>query len=221
MASAGRFDLLLMDINMPEMSGPEAARRLRRQGLEVPIVATTASARPAERERCLQSGMSGFLAKPFTRKDLALLLRSHLGVSPEASGQTAAPEPASIPEPASPPGGAAQIMDYPAAVRTFMGEEDTVRSLLAGFLDRTGARLAELRAAAARGDGEALQMEAHAIKGGAINLSANRLAAAALALEGIARGGRLAEAAAGIEALETELAGLTDFAAARGIRKGQ
>ncbi|WP_207166338.1 hybrid sensor histidine kinase/response regulator [Pseudomonas protegens] len=71
-----RFDLVLMDCNMPVMDGYEASRQIRRSGRwpDLPIIALTANAMPEERERCRAAGMSDYLAKPFRREELIALL---------------------------------------------------------------------------------------------------------------------------------------------------
>jgi two-component system, sensor histidine kinase and response regulator len=76
----GRYDLVLMDCQMPEMDGFEATRRIR--GLEqthTPIVALTAGALDGDRERCLASGMDDFLAKPLRLEDLERVLARFVG----------------------------------------------------------------------------------------------------------------------------------------------
>ncbi len=72
----GRFDLILMDCNMPVMDGYEASRRIRQSGRwpNLPIVALTANAMPEERERCRAAGMNDYLAKPFRREELLALI---------------------------------------------------------------------------------------------------------------------------------------------------
>jgi two-component system, sensor histidine kinase SagS len=71
-----RFDMVLMDCNMPVMDGYEASRQIRRSGRwpELPIVALTANALAEERERCRAAGMNDYLAKPFRREELNALL---------------------------------------------------------------------------------------------------------------------------------------------------
>jgi signal transduction histidine kinase/CheY-like chemotaxis protein len=71
-----RFDLVLMDCNMPVMDGYEASRRIRQSGRwpRLPIVALTANAMPEERDRCRAAGMSDYLAKPFRREELMTLI---------------------------------------------------------------------------------------------------------------------------------------------------
>src|SRR4051812_13668851 len=69
-----RFDLILMDCDMPEMNGLEATMQLRRRGVTTPIVAFTASGSAYQRERCLAAGMDDFLDKPVPREVLATTL---------------------------------------------------------------------------------------------------------------------------------------------------
>ena len=76
------WDLVLMDVHMPEMDGLEATRRLRERGVRVPIWALTASALDEERHQCLDAGMDGFLTKPIALSDLRKLL-SDLETPPE------------------------------------------------------------------------------------------------------------------------------------------
>jgi signal transduction histidine kinase/ActR/RegA family two-component response regulator len=75
------IDLVLMDIQMPELDGYEATRALRQAGFERPVIALTGNAIEAERQKCLESGFNGFTTKPIQRQALANLIRSHLEAS--------------------------------------------------------------------------------------------------------------------------------------------
>jgi len=79
---AGSYDLILMDCQMPEMDGFEATRLIRAKEAghgHTPIVAVTANAMTADREKCLAAGMDAFLPKPIKIDDLADILRQLLG----------------------------------------------------------------------------------------------------------------------------------------------
>jgi CheY-like chemotaxis protein len=75
----GLFDLILMDVQMPEMDGFEATTAIRAQSGDIPIIALTAHAMAGDREQCLQRGMDGYLQKPIQSKDLAAVLTQHGG----------------------------------------------------------------------------------------------------------------------------------------------
>jgi signal transduction histidine kinase len=79
-ACAGRYDLVLMDCQMPEVDGFEATRRIRAHGLaDLPVIALTANAMAGDREHCIVAGMNDYLSKPFTRDALATAVRRWLG----------------------------------------------------------------------------------------------------------------------------------------------
>jgi CheY-like chemotaxis protein len=203
--ASGGFDIAFLDVNMPVMGGPEAAQAMRRAGVRAPIIAVTASVRREEQERCLAAGMSAFLAKPFRRRDLAKVLREWVRPGSPPVGKPA-PSPADQEaRPARPPAmprSRADIIDFPAAVEAFMGREEVVRGLIRGFLERLVGRIAPLRSALEKGDMETIRFEAHAVKGGALNLRAGRLADAALALESAAEDRRSAEVPGLLDAFE-------------------
>ena len=78
----GLFDLVLMDVQMPEMDGFEATAAIRARGGATPIIALTAHAMAGDRERCLRNGMDGYLQKPIQPKELTALLNDHLPAKP-------------------------------------------------------------------------------------------------------------------------------------------
>jgi CheY-like chemotaxis protein len=74
-----KFDLVLMDIEMPEINGYEATYKIRHElGLDTPVIALTAHASEGEREKCLSYGMNDYLAKPFKGEEFYHIISSHL-----------------------------------------------------------------------------------------------------------------------------------------------
>jgi len=82
-----RYDLILMDCQMPELDGYETTRRLRQIGVRLPIIAMTANAMTGDRELCLQSGMDDFVTKPVSPATLEAALRRWLGTLRERPGE--------------------------------------------------------------------------------------------------------------------------------------
>ena len=74
------FDLILMDMQMPNLNGYDATRQLRSQGIQTPIIAVTANAMTGDEEKCISVGCDGYLSKPIDRKKLEALLAQYLGV---------------------------------------------------------------------------------------------------------------------------------------------
>ncbi|MBF0243560.1 MAG: response regulator, partial [Desulfamplus sp.] len=72
------YDVVLMDIQMPEMDGIEATKSIREKGFDIPIIAMTANVTTEDREKCIASGMNGYLSKPFDPDKLLGLLIKHL-----------------------------------------------------------------------------------------------------------------------------------------------
>jgi CheY-like chemotaxis protein len=89
MARSGKFDIIFMDMQMPEMDGLEATLAIRALGLErrPRIVALTANAFDEDRDRCLEAGMDDFLSKPFRVDDLRAKLGSSPGTEPPLRGE--------------------------------------------------------------------------------------------------------------------------------------
>ena len=77
------FDLVLMDVQMPVMDGLEATRRIRQQGLTLPVLAMTAGVLSTERDNCLQAGMDDFIAKPVVQAQMLATIERYLQVPPE------------------------------------------------------------------------------------------------------------------------------------------
>ncbi len=198
------YDLILMDVQMPEMDGFEAAQAIRRLegGMRrVPIVAMTAHALKGDRERCLRAGMDDYLAKPIRPKDLLDMIERWAGreITPPAHLSEAPERPA------------APAVDLAHFQSISGGDPEFQRELIEVFLEQAEKNLRDLEAALARGDAPAVALLAHTLKGAAANLGANGVRAAAFELERIGQSGALETGASLLEALRGEIHAARDF----------
>ncbi len=189
--AARDYDLVLMDIQMPEMDGFEATERIRGlpRGRTLPIIALTAHALSGERERCLERGMTGYLAKPFKAHDLFAAVEGRGAGGP-------APEPA---------GAAAPAVDLEGFRRAMQeaGAEQAVDGIVATFVETVPQRLEALVMATAGEAAEPIQRAAHAFKSAAATIGARDLAALLQEMETAGRDGDLAAARARLERVQT------------------
>lgn len=191
---AGRypFDVILMDIEMPEMNGEQAAQRIREiLGAEAPaIVALTAHAGEGQREHYLSLGFDAYQAKPIDFDALErLLIELTDGPGRKASTAAARP-PAAVEEAASPAIDRSRIDVLRQAL-----EGPVVATMIDKFADGLDNALEEFRDALKAGDLRASARTAHTIKGMSLNFGANLLADKALVLEQLlSAGGRPSEA---------------------------
>jgi PAS domain S-box-containing protein len=192
MAGKAAYDLIFMDIQMPNMNGLDATRAIRESDNEIPVIAVTASATKEEMQRCFDAGMNDFISKPFKKKDIAPILEKWLAErkkdsakDPESdsSGNTsAAAGNSGTPDETESP-----IFNFTAAVETFLGNEKVVLDVLGSFSAKVEKDVGQLREAYERQDFDALNKAAHSIKGGALNLEVRRLGNAAHELEQAAK----------------------------------
>jgi CheY-like chemotaxis protein len=220
-----RYDLILMDLQMPGMSGLEATAAIRAReaekglGTSVPIVAMTAHAMKGDRERCLAADMDGYLAKPVNAQEMIGLVeglgKKDLGsrnrgleednqrVRPDSAPRTPTPQ-SRIPAPDSQ--SPVPVFDPDAAITRFLDSGERGRKVFRSFVDEMDNLLPKIRAALAQGDLMEVGRLGHRMKGTVVYLGGQRAKEAALRVErsGKSSGGTASEAEDAINALEHE-----------------
>jgi len=244
------YDLILMDLQMPEMDGYEATGRIREyeeqlktqssklKGKEegelstdsyelsarlerIPIIAMTAHAVKGYREKCLEAGMDDFITKPLRRKELVAMVDKWSKRIVDCGAETANPQPATtLDDQSSTTKHQTSIinrqstrapMNFEMAIEEFEGDKEFLMEVIDGFLKIVRAQIGTIRQAISEGDAEVVSREAHSIKGGAANLTADDLSRVALELEDIGKSGTLEGGIQVLKRLEGEFCRLQEY----------
>ena len=202
-----RFDLVLMDCQMPGMDGYEATRAIRERERRDPgherltVVAVTANAMVSDQQKCLAAGMDDFLSKPFRQEEMMAVLRRNLDLGEARSAPVSEAKPAEALDQA--------CLDRLRAMQR-PGRPSLLCRVVGLYLEASGERLRGLRSAAEAGDAETLSFAAHALKSESANVGATALAAMLLDLERAGKAGRLDGVLPLVERAEREHARVCD-----------
>ena len=235
------YSVVLMDVQMPEMDGLEATRKIREleeaTGQHIPIIAMTAHAMQGDRERCLEAGMDDYVSKPLEPKVLFNVLdrwtQTELELEEEVQDYSSSEDVFSAdlddglfgesmdstpPEEEAtgsvfPAVSYAEVVpvDFDTALDRFDGDQGFMMEMFKEYKDHLPGRLEEIHATLRDGDASRLARLAHNLKGISLNFSAEPVADLALKLEEIGKSENLTGASVLIDQLDTEVHRLRDF----------
>jgi two-component system sensor histidine kinase/response regulator len=194
------YDLILMDVQMPEMNGWEATQAIREKekatGGHIPIVAMTAHAMQGDEERCLAAGMDAYLTKPIRTQELLAVL-DELG-----SQRVGPPIPLDTPLQKS----TKDAIDLEAALERLEGDRSLFQEIAKVFKDDCPRLVEKMRRAIVMRDAKGLEDCAHALKGSSANLGAGAVSHAAAEIERLASTGNVESTSVEFRVLQEELA---------------
>jgi PAS domain S-box-containing protein len=201
------FHVILMDLQMPEMDGFEAVSLIRKRekqsGQHIPVIALTAHAMTIDRQRCLDAGMDGYVAKPIDRQILKREIEQVLGMDLTMKTVTLTPKKKGT-----------EFIDYDAFLyESCNGKVELARKLLRHLLQVSGPQwLKEAEAAVAAGDAARIRKVCHSLKGTAATVCAHAFSEAGAELGRLAREGRMNETPRGLEGLKKEFNRIVEWA---------
>ncbi len=183
-AIAEKFDVIIMDIQMPLMNGYEATKLLRKDGVEIPIIALTACAMKGDDEKCFAAGCNDYLPKPIDRKKLVETLMKYLSVSSDAASAKAETSAKTEVDLAGTPGGVE--IDWHLLMERVGGQE-LVDEIIPIFIKDNTDRMRMLTEAIRKNDDGEIKFYAHSLKGATATVGAAAVSDIAKQLEAAAR----------------------------------
>lgn len=230
------FDLIVMDVQMPEMDGLQATQMIRkeeaRRGGHVPIMALTAHAMQGDREKCLAAGMDDYVAKPLHIEKVQAAIARVFGTTPGdddssiaaadergQAGAAAASNSMESPTDAEPT--SVSAVDWSAALDTVRGNRNLLREIAEAFLVESVGLSSQIRSAIAAGDAAQVRRDAHTLKGSLYLFGNSRAIEGVIRLETSAGNDDLTAAAAAMSQLDAELLQINEalqFAIAQDFR---
>jgi two-component system, sensor histidine kinase and response regulator len=200
--AAGRFDLVLMDIQMPEMDGITATARIREseQGtrMHLPIIAMTAHAMKGDRERCIDAGMDGYVSKPISSQELETAIAA---IFPE-------PDVIAIQKPEPLPSNGTVLWDKEKTLERLGGDRTLLDEVIQIFLEDVPRHMTALRQAVATRDAAGLEQVAHTLKGELGYMGISEISLEARQLEECGRKADFERAATHCAVMEPQIARL-------------
>jgi two-component system sensor histidine kinase/response regulator len=194
MLREGKFDLILMDVEMPEMSGIEATRVIRKTEagtkLHIPIVAMTAYAMKEDRQRCLDAGMDTYISKPVNLNELHKIIKDFSFTKSEET----------------------PAVDIEAALKFVAGEKSILKEVVGVFLeDDYPEQIKRLKEGFSQQNADMVKEAAHSIKGAVRSLGGTESGEKALRLEEMGRNNKLEEVESTIKELEQDIDRFREF----------
>ncbi len=216
-----KYNIVLMDIQMPEMDGHETTRAIRQKeegtGRHQIIIAMTAHTFKGDKERCLAAGMDDYISKPIEPQSMldkiSDCIKTIFKVRNGQRRDTATTEKSTPQNNAEKAQGRDDCpVDMESAMQRFADDMDFYKEMVNEFLSYVDDRTKKLEEAAAAGNAEEIQENGHSIKGAAGNLSAVRVQSLALIIEQMGRDKKVADVAPALAELRSEIAALAEFA---------
>ena len=192
MAMANRYDIILMDIQMPNVNGYEATSHLREAGLTIPIIAVSANAFQEDVENSINSGMNGHITKPYVKEEIEEVLNYY-------SFEAHNPKQNVIKNSED-----TELFNYEELLVNFEDEKEIVKEVLELFIKKVENQIVVIEDASKNGDYEKIKFESHSIKGGSFNITAKRLGSIAEKIELSAKINNTSETKSNITHLKDE-----------------